>query len=65
MSGLDEYADGCKIQEGADWYPFLSGGGTGRGIWGVWCPSEVSTPKSIHAFQIIKNTLLGHSKKIP
>jgi hypothetical protein len=37
----------------------LSGGGTGRGVWGVGGPSGVSTPNSIRAFQErIKNTLL-------
>jgi len=38
VSYLDEYADGCRIQKGADWYPFLSGGGTGRGVWGGGVP---------------------------
>ena len=51
VSGLDEYADGCRNQKGADWYPFCLGGGTGRGVWGGGGPSGVSTPKSIHAFQ--------------
>jgi len=31
---LDEYADGCRIQRGAAWYPFCLGGSTGRGVWG-------------------------------
>jgi len=31
VSGLDEYADGCLFEKGADWYPFCLGGGTGRG----------------------------------
>ena len=31
VSGLDEYADGCLFEKGADWYPFCPGGGTGRG----------------------------------
>jgi len=34
ISGLDEYADGCLFEKGADWYPFCPGGGTGRGVWG-------------------------------
>jgi hypothetical protein len=29
---LDQYADGCRIKRGADWYPFCLGGGTGGGI---------------------------------
>jgi hypothetical protein len=48
---VDEYADGCRIQKGANWYPFLSGQGTGGGVWGVGGTSGVSTPKNIHAFQ--------------
>ena len=31
ISGLDEYADGCLFKNGAGWYPFCPGGGTGRG----------------------------------
>ena len=27
VSGIDEYADGCRIPKGVEWYPFLSGGG--------------------------------------
>ena len=46
VSGIDEYADGCRIPKGAEWYPFLSAGGTRRGVWGVGGPSGVSTPKS-------------------
>jgi hypothetical protein len=41
----------AELKEGADWYPFCLGGGTGRGVWGVGGPSGVSTPKSIHAIQ--------------
>ena len=33
VSGLGEYADGCRSQKG--WYPFCLVGGTGRGVWGV------------------------------
>ena len=43
--GLDEYADGCRIQKGADRYPFCLGGDTGREVWGVGGPSGVSTLK--------------------
>jgi len=44
VSGLGEYADGCRIQKGAEWYPFLSSVGTGRGVLGVDGPSSgVST----------------------
>ena len=32
ISVLDEYADGCLFEKGADWYPFCPGGGTGRGV---------------------------------
>jgi len=45
ISVLDEYVDGCRIQKGADWYPFCLGGGTGRGVWGG-DPSGVYTTKS-------------------
>jgi len=34
--GLDDYADRCLFEKGADWadwYPFCLGGGTGMGIW--------------------------------
>jgi len=31
VSDLDECADGCLFEKGADWYPFCLGGGTGRG----------------------------------
>jgi hypothetical protein len=37
--------------KGAEWYPFLSGGATGRGALGVGGPSGVSTPKSKRAIQ--------------
>jgi len=53
VSGLDEYADGRRTLKGEDRHPFCLGGGTGRGVGGL---SEVSTPKSGHAF---------HTKKIP
>jgi len=46
VSGLGEYADGCRIQKGAEWYPFLSGGGTGRGVLGMGGPLRVSTQKA-------------------
>jgi hypothetical protein len=45
VSCLDEYADGCRFQKGADWYPFCLGGSTGRGFWGVGGASG-SVPKS-------------------
>ena len=62
VSGLDVYADECRIQKGAEWYPFLSGGGTGRGILGGGGPSGVSTPKSIHVVQkVTKKSLLVHT----
>ena len=32
--GLDEYADGCLFEKGADWYPFCLGGGHWKGVWG-------------------------------
>jgi len=51
VSGLDEYADGCLFGNGADWYPFCLGGGTGRGVLGVGGPSGVSTPKSKRVVQ--------------
>jgi len=36
VSGLAyDYADGCLLYKGADWYPLCLGGGTGRGVWGV------------------------------
>ena len=39
---------------------FLSGGGTGRGVWGVGGPSGVSTPKKKRAFQNkLKKSLLN------
>jgi hypothetical protein len=60
---LDEYADGCRIQKGAEWYPFCLGGGTGRGVWGVGGPSGVSTPKSIRAFQKKVGRLLSPPSK--
>jgi len=41
-----------QISKRSKLVPFLSGGGTGKGVGGVGGPSEVSTPKSIHAFQI-------------
>ena len=50
VSGLDEYADGCLFEKGADWYPSGLGGGTGRGVWGGG-PSGVSTPKSKRAIK--------------
>jgi hypothetical protein len=50
VSGLDEYADGCIIPKGADWYPFLSGGVTGREAWGVSGLRGVH-PKKTRAFQ--------------
>jgi len=40
---------------------FLSGGGTGRGVWGVGGPSGVSTPKSIRAIPKRKKHPPGHS----
>ena len=51
---LDEYAERCRIQKGADWYLICLGGSTGRGVWGVGGPSKRSTPKSGHAFQKYK-----------
>jgi hypothetical protein len=45
VSGLDEYADGCLFEKGADWSPFCLGGGSGRGVWGVGSPSGVPTPQ--------------------
>jgi len=61
MSGLDEYADGCRIQKGADWYPFLSSGGTGRGAGGVGCLSGVSTPKGYKGYKGYKDGLQPES----
>jgi len=34
VAGLDEYADECLLEKGADWYPFCLGAGSGRGYWG-------------------------------
>ena len=45
-----EYAYGCLLGKGADWYPFCLGGGTGREVWGVGGGSEGSSPNVIHAF---------------
>jgi len=39
-SGPDEYAYGCRIKKGADWYPFCLGGGTKRGDWGCVVPQR-------------------------
>jgi len=60
-SGLDEYADGCKIKKEQISDIFLLGGVTGGGIWGVGGPSEGSTLESGHAFQKFQKTksLLG------
>ena len=57
ISGLDEYADGCLLKKGADWYPFCLGGGTERGVWGGG-GSGVSTPKSKRVVQKKINTPL-------
>jgi len=62
VSGLDEYADGCLFEKGADWYPFCLGGGTGRGVWGVGGGSGGSSPKIGRAFlQEIFSCLLVRS----
>jgi hypothetical protein len=44
ISILDEYADGCRIKEIADWYPFCLGRGNGGGSGGVGGLAEESTP---------------------
>jgi hypothetical protein len=49
VSGLDEYADGCRIEKEQIGTLFILSGGTGRGVWGVGGTSGVSTPKSIRA----------------
>ena len=53
----------ADFKKNTEWYPFCLGGSTGRGVWGVSGPSGVSSPKSIRAIQIIKNTLLTYKKK--
>jgi hypothetical protein len=50
ISGLDEYADRCLFEKGADWYPFCLVWGTGNGVGGGGGAGG-STPKSIRAFQ--------------
>ena len=50
VAGLDEYADECLLEKGADWYPFCLGAGSGRG-YGGGGSSGVSTPKSKRVVQ--------------
>ena len=63
ISGLDEYADGCLLKKGADWYPFCLGGGTGREVWGGGDP-QGCPPQKVNVSPIkIKNALLPHATK--
>ena len=53
VSGIDEYADGCRIPKGAEWYSFCLGGGTGLWVLGGGGGSRAPKPKNrvdVHYF---------------
>jgi len=50
ISGLDEYADGCLFEKGADWYPFCQVGALEVGFGGGGEGGGGSSPKIICAY---------------